>query len=92
MKNIKKVILLTILGVLAVSSILMTIESATGGVEVSNLQKQEMVLSDQKRQLEDDLVKSLSISQLEDKSATLGFVKPTSLVYVAPSEAVAKLP
>ncbi len=92
MKNFKKYILIGFLAALAVSSVLMTVVTVTSGAEVSNLQKQEAQLSDQKRYLEDTLVKTLSMSSLQEKSTELGYVKPVNLVYVAPPEPVAKLP
>jgi hypothetical protein len=92
MKNLKKYVLIGFCGLLAASSILMTVVSATSGAEVSSLQKQEALLLDYKRSLEDTLVKTLSINQLQEKGNQLGYVKPASLVYVAPPEAVAKLP
>ena len=92
MKNIKKYILIGVCAVLAVSSVFMTVETATSSVEVFNLQKKEAQLADQKRTLEDTLVKTLSMSQLQEKGNGLGYVKPVTLVYVAPPEAVAKLP
>lgn len=84
--------LIGFLGVLAASSVLMTVVSATSGAEVSKLQKEEAALADHKRFLEDALVRTLSMNQLQEKSGSLGYVKPTNLVYVAPPEAVAKLP
>ena len=92
MNNLKKYILIGFCGLLVASSILMTVVSATSGAEVSDLQKQEALLLDDKRSLENTLVKTLSINQLQEKGNELGYVKPASLVYVAPPEAVAKLP
>jgi len=92
MKNIKKYVLIGVCAILAVSSVFMTVETATSGVEVSSLQKEEAQLSDKKRSLEDKLVKTISLSQLEAKSKDLGFIKPATLVYAAPAEVVAKLP
>jgi hypothetical protein len=90
--KLKKVILVGVCGILAVSSIFMTIETATSGVEVSNLQKEEAQLLGRKRSLEDTLVQSLSISELEEKSGEMGYTKPVTLVYPAPLQPVAKLP
>lgn len=90
--NFKKYILIGVCGILAISSILMTIETATSSAEVDSLQKEETKLVDQKMSLEDNLVKSLSLNQLQSKSETLGFVKPVTLVYVVPTETVARLP
>jgi hypothetical protein len=92
MKNLKKYILVGFIAALAISSVSMTVVTATSGAEVSALQKQEALLSDQKRSLEDTLVKTLSMNDLQEKSIGLGFEKPVNLVYVAPPEAVAKLP
>ncbi|MCX6705269.1 MAG: hypothetical protein NT162_02940 [Candidatus Woesebacteria bacterium] len=92
MKNTKKYILIGFAGILAVSSVLMTVVTATSGAEVSNLQKEEAQLSDKKRYLENALVKTLSMNELQGKSVELGYGKPVNLVYVAPPEAVAKLP
>jgi len=92
MKNLRKYILIVVCGVLATSSVFMTVETTVSGVEVSNLQRQETQLSDEKRYLEDTLVKTMSLSQLQERSSGLGYVKPVTLIYVAPPEAVAKLP
>ena len=92
MKNLKKYILIGFLGALTISSVLMTVVTATSGAEVSNLQKEEAILADQKRYLEDTLVKTLSTNELQEKSTELGYEKPANLVYVAPPPAVAKLP
>jgi len=92
MKNLKKYILMVLGGFLISSSILVALVSATSSAEVSNLQKKEAQLSDDKRSLEDTLVKTLSMNQLQEKGSELGFVKPDNLVYVAQPEAVAKLP
>ena len=92
LNNLKKYILIGVCGLLAVSSVFMTVVTATSGAEVSNLQKQEAELSDERMNLNNTLIKSLSMSQLQEKSNELGFSKPVGLVYVAAPEAVAKLP
>jgi cell division protein FtsL len=92
MKNIKKYILIVVCGILAVSSVFMTIETTSSGVEVSSLRNKEAELVSQKRDLEDSLVKNTSVSSLQEESSTMGYVKPSVLVYVAPSQPVAKLP
>ncbi len=88
----KNLILLTILGVLIAGSVLLTIQTATGGAEAAKLEKEEATLTDQKRELEDGLVKTLSARELQEKSGELGFIKSENLVYISGSSAVAKLP
>lgn len=92
MKSAKNYILITICGVLAAISVFLTIETATSGAEVANLDKSVATLANQKRILEENLVKSVSLSQLSEKSAELGFVKPENLVYVSDVAPVANLP
>jgi hypothetical protein len=70
----------------------MTIDSVTTGVQISDLQKKELILAETKRSLQDDLVKSLSLGQLQDKSSELGFVKPVEEIYLSELAPVAKLP
>jgi hypothetical protein len=91
MINLKKYILISLFGALAISSVFMTVVGATSGAEISKLQKEEVKLIEEKRYLENTLVKTLSMNQLQEKSGSLGFSKPVNLVYVALPEAVAQL-
>lgn len=85
-------ILLGICGLLAIVNVIMTINSSATGVQISDLQKKESVLSDEKRTLQDELVKTLSVGQLQEKSLELGFAKPADVIYLSQSAPVAKLP
>lgn len=92
MKNkTRNLVLLGIFGLLAVSSVFMTIETATSGVEISKLERTESELIKKRSEMEESLVKTLSLGELQQKSVELGFAKPADLVYVAPTETVAKL-
>lgn len=92
LKRAKTTIFVVVCGLLAVSSIFMTIEGAASGVEIAKLEKKELQLIDEKRMLEESLVKNLSVGELQEKSTELGFAKPTNLVYISGTESVAKLP
>lgn len=81
-----------ICAVLAAVSILLTIDVASSGVEMASLEKSQSQLTEQKRSLEESLVKNLSNSELQEKSDQLGFVKPANLVYVSEVPPVAQLP
>lgn len=92
-KNLTKYVLFAVLGVLVVSSVFMTVETATSSVKVSDLREIGNELSLEKRNLESTLAKSLSMSDLEKKGSELGYVKPAGMVYISGNvEAVAKLP
>lgn len=80
------------LGVLAVSSIILTIETATSGMEMAKLEKTEKELLREQKDLEESLVKSMSLGELQEKSTELGFTKASELVYITPGDSVAKLP
>lgn len=92
-RSITKYILLSVAGFLAASSIAMTVETASSGVEVAALREEESRLVSEKRNLENSLVKSLSMTDLETKSVELGYAKPADTVYLSGSkENVAQLP
>lgn len=91
-KNTKNYILLGICGILATTSILLTIQTATSGVEISKIETKEQQLLATKKDLEESLIKTLSMNELQEKSGDLGFTKPSNLVYISSNESVAKLP
>ncbi len=91
-KSFKNYILIVVCGILAVVSVFLTIETSTSGAEVANLDKTKIELTNQKRNLEESLVKGISMSGLEEKSIEMGFVQPENLVYVSSVAPVANLP
>lgn len=90
-KNSKIYVLSCVCGILAVLSIFMTIDSATSGNEVANLQKKQTALLVEQQELQESLVESLSVNSLEERSVEMGFVKVGNLVYVSTSVPVASL-
>jgi hypothetical protein len=92
MKTKKNYILITICGILIASSVFLTVETATSGAEVARLDKTTVEMSNQKRILEENLIKGISMTQLQEKSLELGFVKPSNLIYISSISPVAKLP
>jgi cell division protein FtsB len=85
-------ILLGVCGVLAISSVIMTIDVSATGAQISALQKKEEILLSENRVLEGELTKTSSVSGLQEKSAELGFVKPTETVYLSGVAPVANIP
>lgn len=88
----KNYILLGMCAMLAILSVIMTIEVSATGAQIAGLQKKEAELSAQKRVLEGQLVKTSSINELQSKSIELGFIKPAQMVYLSPGAAVANIP
>jgi len=85
-------ILVGVCGILAIGSVIMTIEVSATGAQIASLQNKENVLSAEKRVLEEELVKTSSVSELQVKSAELGFTKPAETVYLSQSLPVANIP
>ncbi len=92
LKSVKVYVLGSICGILAVLCIFLTIESATNGAEVANLQNKENQLLVRQRDLQEQLVETLSVNKLQEQSSELGFTKINNLVYVTDAASVAKLP
>jgi len=88
----KNHILLCICGVLAVVSVIMTIDSSATGIEVAGIRSKEEELLNRKRELQDELSPPFSVSQLKEKGGELGFVKPKDTLYLSETAPVAKLP
>jgi hypothetical protein len=92
LKSSKVYVLGGICAILAVFSIFLTIEAATSGAEIAELQKKEAQLLTQRQDLQESLVESLSVNSLQEKSIQMGFTKVGNLVYVSSSVPVASLP
>ena len=85
-------ILLPILAALAFVVVFLTIESATSGAQIAQLEQEEAILTKQSRELSDKLVKASSLITLGEEAKVLGFKKPSQIIYITEKEAVAKLP
>ncbi|MEK7470675.1 MAG: hypothetical protein AAB622_01595 [Patescibacteria group bacterium] len=87
-----KVLVLSTFVIFALSAVLITIESVSTGAEMASLEKTSNVLLAQRSELESAYVKSISMGDLQERSAELGFVKPEYLIYLTGRDSVAKLP
>lgn len=85
-------ILLPILAAFAFVVVFLTIEVATSGAQLAQLEQEEAVLTKQNRELSDQLVKASSLITLGEEAKVLGFKKPSQIIYVTEKEVVAKLP
>jgi hypothetical protein len=89
MKKIQKHMLIISGAVFVVSSVFLTIESVASGAEMASLRDREAELINQRQLLNEGFVKSISVSELQTQSESLGFVKPTNLIYVQEGSGVA---
>ncbi len=91
--NMKKnQLLIGICGILVILTVFVTVSTAGAGVEMSHLEKEEAILIDQRRDLQESFVKTLSTHELEGKSGSMSFAKPSDIVYISGLLPVANLP
>lgn len=86
----KKLLFFSISAVLAISTILATVDSFAGGIEMNSLNKKESKLIAEKKDLEESLVKTSSSRELATKSSELGFEKISEVFYLTKIDTVAQ--
>ena len=92
-REIKKTtVLLPILVVLASVVVFLTIETATSGARLAQLEQEEAALLKRNQELAEQLVKTTSLTNLAEEAEVLGFRKPSQVIYISEKEIVAKLP
>ena len=88
--NLRAYGLWVIVGVLLISSVILTIDTATSGAEIAKLEKTQAALLLENSTLTDSLVKSSSLNTVDGKAKELGFAQPNNIIYLSPKEAVAQ--
>ncbi len=88
--NLKAYGLWVVVGILLVSSVILTIDTATSGAEIAKLEKIQAALLLENSTLTDLLVKSSSLNTVDGKAKELGFTQPDKIIYLSPKEAVAQ--
>ena len=74
-------------------SIFMAVDVATSGAEISNLENQVAALAQRNRELNAEIIKYSSVSEVDVASGELGFNKPEKKIYLTPNQGIfAKLP
>jgi hypothetical protein len=89
LKGFKNQFLIGVCGLLIVATVLTAVDAVTSGIEISSLEKKEQALSDEKKVLQESLVKTLSTKALEEESQSLGFTRPVNIVYITGRPATA---
>jgi len=79
------------LAVFVVLKVFITIKTVSSEAELSYLEKEIEDLQKVNFSLEDDLANASSLTEIENKKEELGFVKPTSVVYLSSEETVAQV-
>ena len=75
----------------AVLTIYLTIQTVTSGAKLAHLEKQEQELTQENSQLNDELVKSSSLTAVSETAEELGFAKPEKIIYATQDDGVAAI-
>ena len=86
----KSMIMLVLSVVLIAGSIFYIVESSSLGSRLAKVEQKEEILSQEKRDLSDQLANLDSLTNISARQTELSFVKPTKVIYLKPEENVAK--
>lgn len=75
-----------------VISIFFTIQTATSGAHLAQLEKEEANSRRENQALSAELVKLSSLTSIKEEAEQLGFGKPAKVIYIKAEETVAQLP
>jgi hypothetical protein len=89
---LKSLLLFGGLAVLTAGFVYLTVETATSGAVLSDLERKETLLTEENRELSETIAKASSLNILETKTTELGYNKPSNILYITGKEEVAKLP
>ena len=81
-----------ILGVLAVATVVVTIETSAAGAELAELEKEEALLGKENVELKGKIVQSTSLTRISEAAEELELKKASKIIYITEEEIVAKLP
>ena len=86
----KRELIWSILGIFIVVQVFFAIEMGNLGSKLVSLEVREEELSRQNSELSGEIVKSTSLSTIENLSEKLGFIKPQNIIYIDSESTVAK--
>ena len=84
--------LLPVLVGFGILTVYLTIEAATSGAKLAELERQAAEIAAENQRLSGEIVRSSSLKDLGEKAEEMGFIKPQEVVYISEKDAVAKLP
>ncbi len=79
------------IGLFIVVSIFFTIQTATSGAELSQLEHHQGQLSKENQELKSEIIRSSSLTDIGDSAEELGFIKPQKVFYISEEVTFAKV-
>lgn len=84
--------MLPVLIAFGIATVYLTIEAATSGAKLAELERKASELARENQKLSSEIVRQSSLKDLGERAEEMGFTKPSEVVYISDEEAVAKLP
>ena len=81
-----------VVGVLICAVVFVTIQTATSGAKLVNLDQVERGLLEENEKIIDKYVQNTSLLSIEKRADELGFIKPHYIFYIPKTPGVARLP
>lgn len=78
-------------GIFAVVYIFFTLQTVSSGGKLALLEKEENNIVVRNKEMSELLMRSTSLTQLEEKTLHLGYIKPEKIIYISEDETVAQL-
>ncbi len=88
----RKFIIWAIIGLFMLAQVYFTIQTATTGAVLANLERQETELNKMNSDLSEKVISSTSLTAIEEKAQNLGFAQPKQVIYLNTDEFAVKLP
>jgi len=82
-------LIIPVVVVFVIATVLLTIQTATSGARIAQLEEKQDELTRENRELNDKLVRTSSLTQISEDASELGFHKPSDIVYLTSAEDVA---
>ncbi len=72
-----------------IATVLLTIQTATSGARIANLENKQEEYAKENRELNDRLIRMSSLTKISEEADEMGFVKPSDILYLTTAEDVA---
>lgn len=88
----KKIVFWSSVSLFIMSYIFLTLQTVASGSKYALLEKEEREISKKIRELNTEVMSATSLTQINEKSEQLGFLKVNDTLYIDQKSFVAKLP
>ena len=80
-----------VVGIFIIGTVYFTIQVATSGSKLAQLERERMQLTKETQSLSSDLMQQTSLTQIGQRAEEMGFIKPDKIVYLQNQDSVADI-